>query len=135
MSMTTANKYELHAQYTTYVGDGSIPYDANAKGGSSHVGKAVMHTGEDTVGLVTNGKEICGKLIAVMPDGFVTVQDEGYCDVPSTGTITYTEADNGVVGSATAGSVKIATAVPATTSVRSAKAIKGDGAGKTIIKL
>lgn len=135
MSMTTANKYKLHAKYVTFIAAGSIAYDATAKNGSAHVGKCVMMTAEDTVGLVTAGLEIIGVLIKVEPDGFCTVQDEGYADVPTTGTVTYTNANNGAVGGATAGYAAVAAAVPAAAAVRTARFIKGDGANKAIIKL
>lgn len=130
----SANKYEVHAAYVTYKAGAGIAYDAAAKNGSAHVGKFLMHSADGEVDLVTNGLELCGKLIKVEPDGFCSVQDEGYADGPSDGVITYTNAANGLVGGTTAGTVKIATAVPAAGAVRGAKAVQSDGAGRVIVK-
>lgn len=130
-----AHKYDIDAHYTTYVAGGGIAFDPAQKGGSQHVGKSLMLSAEDTADLVTNGLEVLGKLIKVEPDGFCVVQDEGYCSVPLDGTLTYDNANNGVVGGTVAGTVKAATAVPAIGAIRRAFAVKGDGAGKTIIKL
>ncbi len=130
-----AHKYEVHAQYVTRKAASGIAYDAAQPNGSAHVGKAVMQTGDDEVGLVTDGLEIAGKLIKVEPDNFCTIQDEGYADLPSDGTITYTNSNNGLVGGTVAGTVKVATAVPAVGAVRGAKAIKSDGSGRVIVKL
>lgn len=131
-----ANKYEVHAEYVTMVAGAGIAYDAAAKNGSAHVGKAIMNSAEDTVDLVTDGLEIAGKLIKVEPDGFCTIQDGGYCDLPTDGAATtYTKTNNGLVGGTVAGTVKTATVVPAAGAVRGAKAIKGDGANKVIAKL
>lgn len=129
-----ANKYELHAQYATFIAGSGIAYDATQPHGSAHVGKVVMHSAEDEVDLVTAGSEVCGKLIKVEPDGFCTVQVGGFADVPTTGTVTYTHANNRVVGGATAGYVAVSTLVPAATAVPGAKFIKGDGANRAIIK-
>lgn len=130
-----AHKFELHAQYVTAKAGAGIAYDATQPMGSAHVGKAVMATGDDTVDLVTNGKELVGKLIKVEPDNFCTIQDEGYCDLPSDGVITYADTNNGLVGGTTAGTVKIATVVPGAGAVRKARAVKSDDAGVVIAKL
>ena len=116
-----ANKYEVHAQYVTMIAGAGIAYDAAQPNGSAHVGKLVMMSAEDTVDLVTAGLEIFGKLIKVEPDGFCNVQDEGYCDVPTTGVPTYTSAANGAVGGATAGYATIAAVAETATAVRSAR--------------
>jgi hypothetical protein len=129
-----ANLYEVHAQYVTFKAGAGIAYSETEKNGSAHVGKFVMHSADGEVDLVTNGLEICGKLIKVEPDNFCTVQDEGYADGPSDGVITYTNAANGLVGGTTAGTAKAATAVPAAGAVRGAKAVKSDGAGRVIVK-
>lgn len=129
-----ANKYDIHADYVTYIAGAGIAYDAAQANGSAHVGKLVMLSAEDTVDLVTDGLEILGKLIKVEKDGFCTVQDEGYADVPTTGTVTYTNANNGAVGGTTAGSAKVATAVPAAAAIRRTCFIKSDGANRAIVK-
>jgi hypothetical protein len=128
-----AHKYELHAQYVTYKAGTSIAYNAAYPNGSEHVGKVVMHNGDDIVDLVTDELEICGKLIKVEPDGFCTVQDEGYADVPCD-TVTYAATNNRVVGSTTAGKVKVADTAVTATAVAGGKSIKSDGTGRCIIK-
>lgn len=131
-----ANKYEILAHRTTFVAGAGIAFDRAAANGSAHVGKAVMLSAEDTVVLVTAGLEVFGKLTKVEPDGFCSVQDRGYCELPHDGTtITYTNANNGVVGGATAGTIKSATAVPAAGAIRRARAIKADGALAVIVDL
>lgn len=73
----------LHAQYATYKIDAStITYLATAVGGSASVGLAVKMTTDDTVALATDGSDVEGKLIKVEPDGFCTVQTDGYMDLP-----------------------------------------------------
>lgn len=130
-----ANKLEIQATYVTYVNDGSIPYDATAKGGSPHVGKVLMHTGDGAMGLVTENFEVAGKLIKVESDGFITVQEGGYADVPTDGsTITYTKTNNRLVGGATAGTVKIGGAEEAVGAVGGAKAIQSVSTGVIIAK-
>lgn len=99
----------INAHETTFVAGAGIAYDEAEKNGSAHVGKAVMLTGDGEVDLVTTGLEVFGKLVKVEPDGYCTVQDQGYCDLPTDGTaITYTQ--DGLVGGATAGTVKSGTA-------------------------
>ena len=130
------NFYEIGAHYTTFRAGASIVYDQLQKNGSVHVGKAVMMSGAETVDLVTTGSEIIGKLIKVEPDGMCSVQDEGYCEVPSDGTtITYTQANNGLVGGATAGLVKTATLVPAVGAVRNARSVKPAVGNSLILRL
>jgi hypothetical protein len=130
-----ANKYEILAHRTTFVAGAGIAFDRAQPNGSAHVGKFVMLSAEDTVDLVTTGSEVLGKLTKVEPDGFCSVQDRGYADGPSTGTITYTGANSGVVGGATAGSVAIAAGVPAAGAIRRARVVKGDGANRVIVDL
>ncbi len=130
-----ANKYELQAEYVTMIAGSSIVYDATKQFGCANVGKAVMQSGDGTVDLVTADKEVFGKLISVDPDGFCTIQDEGYCSLPCDTSILYTEANSAVVGGATAGTVKIPTSVAATAAIRNARAIQADGTGFTIVKL
>lgn len=100
----------INAHETTFEGTGQIVYDANAKNGSPHVGKAVARAGQGTVDLTNTGTEVFGKLIKVEPDGYCTIQEQGYCDLPFTGAMVYGD-NSGVVGSATRGSVKANTAV------------------------
>ncbi len=129
-----ANKYEVHAAYVTMKAGAGIAYDATQKNGSAHVGKFLRQSADGEVDLVTDGLEICGKLIKVEPDGFCTMQDEGYADGPSDGVITYTNTNNGLVGGTVAGTAKVATVVPAAGAVRGAKAVQSDGAGRVIVK-
>lgn len=130
-----ANKYQINAHHTTFVAGAGIAYSKDFPKGSTHVGKFVMLSAEDTVDLVTDGLEILGKLVQVEPDGFCNVQDGGYADGPTTGTVTYTATNNGAVGSATAGSARVAIAVPVAGAVRTARFIKGDGTNRAIVKL
>jgi len=128
-----ANKNGILAHNTTFVAGAGITFDRTAKNGSAHVGKAVMQSAADTVVLVTAGLEIFGILTKVEPDGFCSVQDRGYGEVPDDGTaITYTNINNGLVGGATAGTVKSATAVPAAGAIRRARAIKAGTTGIVI---
>lgn len=84
-------------------------FNAAVKGGSAHVGKAVAISANGQVGLVATNGEVFGKLEQVYDDGFGVVIDEGYVDYPTdTTTITY-GSGSGVVGGATAGSVKSGT--------------------------
>jgi hypothetical protein len=129
------NYYEIDAHYTTFMHDGSIVYNDQQRYGSAQVGLLVMMTAAGTVGLVTDGKEIWGKLIRVEPDGECSVQDAGYCDCPTTGVVTYTDANNGAVGGTTPGYAKVATAVPAAGAVRHAQFIKNDGTNVAIIRI
>lgn len=103
------NFNEVHADYVTMEHDSSIVYDENQDGGSAQVGKAVMMVAQGEVGLVATNGKVFGKLISVEDDGFCTVQDEGYAELPTDGTpIVYTGAAgaNGLIGGATAGTVK-----------------------------
>lgn len=126
-------KYNVHADYITYKHDGSIVWSISQPNGSAQVGLAVNIKSDDTVGLVTDGQEIDGVVTRVNSDGFCTVQDTGYTDVDTDGTaITY---GNGLVGGATNGKVKTATAVPAAGKVRTAQAIKSDGTNHIIMRI
>lgn len=127
-----ANKYEVHATYVTMKAASGIAYDATKANGSEHVGKAVMISGDDEVALVTDDKPVFGKLIKVEAGDFCTVQDGGYFDVDSEGSITYGAK---VTGSTTAGKVKTADATYAAGDGNTAVAIKGDGANHIIVKL
>lgn len=100
----------INAHETTFQATGQIAYDATAKGGSPHVGKAVSRAGQGTVDLTNDGTEVFGKLISVEHDGYCTIQEQGYCDLPFTGSMGYGDKSF-VVGSATRGSVKAGTAV------------------------
>jgi len=94
----------INAHETTFLAGAGIAYTATEKNGSAHVGKAVMRSAEGTVDLVTTGSEVFGRLQKVEPDGYCTVQDQGYCDLPwDNSAITWT---TGLVGGATAGTVK-----------------------------
>lgn len=102
----------LHAKYVTMRAGAGIVFDRNNKNGSAQAGMAVMQSGDGEVALITNGMQLHGKLVKVEEDGFCTVQDEGYIDVPTDGTaITFAAGAtgaNGVVGGAVAGTVKSA---------------------------
>jgi hypothetical protein len=100
----------INAHETTFQGAGLIVFDATAKNGSPHVGKAVARAGQGTVDLTDDGTEVFGKLIKVEHDGYCTIQEQGYADLPFTGAMTYGDKSN-LVGSATRGSVKAGTAV------------------------
>lgn len=131
-----ANKYELHAEYVTMIAGAGIAYDITQRNGSIHVGKAVMLSAEDTVDLCSVNSQIFGKLIKVENDNFCTVQDEGYCDIPTDGTvITYVQTANILVGGATLGTAKIATLANGLASMPNAIAVKGDGVNKVIAKI
>jgi hypothetical protein len=127
--------YNLHATYVTMKHDSSIVYASTEQHGSAQVGKAVQMHDEGEVALVETGNEIFGKLIKVESDGYCTVQDGGYCDLPYDGSPAYTENDNGLLGGATAGNVAPAGAAPANGAVRTARAIKSDVTGRIIVKL
>lgn len=127
--------YNLHAQYVTMKHGVSIVYDMNEQHGSAQVGKAVELQAAGEVGLVATGNEIFGKLVKVEPDGYCTIQDGGYCDLPYDGSPVYTENANGLIGGAAAGNVAPAGAVPAAGAVRTARAIKADVTGRIIVKL
>src|SRR5262245_38696090 len=81
------------------IGDGSVPYVATAAGGSTHVGKAMQITGNNTAGLTVDGSEVLGRLERVHPDGVVVVQTEGGCTLPGGEAATLT-AGLGIVGAA-----------------------------------
>lgn len=100
----------INAHETTFQASGQIAYDATVKGGSPHVGKAVARAGQGTVDLTNDGTEVFGKLLKVEADGYCTIQEQGYCDLPFTGSMTYGDK-SGVIGSATRGSVKANVAV------------------------
>jgi hypothetical protein len=135
--MPITNEFDnLHRQAVTMKCHASLTYEAAAQHGTSHAGKAVEMSGQGEVRLVQTGNEVFGILEKIEPDGMATIQDEGYGEVPYTGTLSYTENDNGVIGGSTAGSVAIAAAAPAVGAVRTAKMIKvSDTAGKAYIKL
>lgn len=82
-------------------------FDMTKKGGSVHVGKAVAILANGQVGLVATDGQVFGKLEQVYDDGTGVVVDEGWIDFPTDGTsITY---GSGIVGGATAGTVKTGT--------------------------
>lgn len=104
-------RYErINAHETTFQGTGQIAYDATVRNGSPHVGKAVARAGEGLIDLTNDGTEVFGKLLKVEPDGYCTIQEQGYGSLPFTGSMTYGDKSF-VVGSATRGSVKAGTAV------------------------
>lgn len=117
-------KYErINAHETTGKAGSTITFDQTAKNGSPHVGKAVMFGSvAGTIDLVAENAEPCGRLEKVEPDGAVTYNDQGYMELPTTGSITY---GGGLVGSATAGVLKTGTN-PA------CKAIDTNGSNKTV---
>lgn len=84
MSMrSTASNIGAGELNETYAIDGStIVYDSTAPNGSADVGKAVTLTGNDIVGLATDGSAIVGKLIIVESDGFCSVQVRGNLTLP-----------------------------------------------------
>lgn len=106
--MSDVLKFEsINAHGTTFKKGSSITYSATSKNGSADVGKAVkMGSVAGTVELLTEDAEPLGRLEQVHPDGFVTVNDQGYMILPCTGSITY---GGGLVGSATTGKVKTGT--------------------------
>ena len=93
----TATDYSgINAHYTTYLSDGStIVYSETAVGGSTAVGKAVSLSANRTAKLAADAEHVVGKLILVEPDGKCNVQDGGYCQLPSSGTVT---RGTGIVG-------------------------------------
>jgi hypothetical protein len=74
----------LHAEYTTYKADGAdIVYSETAANGSLVVGRAVMISTHRTVRLAGDGDRVRGKLVKVESDGMVSVQDDGFADLPA----------------------------------------------------
>jgi hypothetical protein len=129
-----ARKDDIRAGRVTMIAGSGIAYDATKKFGSQHVGKAVMLSAAGTVDLVTDALEIFGKLDKVEPDGFCVVQDEGYMELPTdTTTITYTATNNGLVGGATAGTVRTATVAEVAGAVREAIAVQAGETANTVI--
>lgn len=104
--MAKKQKYErINAHETThYVGTGLV-FDQTQTNGSADCGKAVkLGATAGTVELVGAGDEIHGRLEKIEPDGQVTVNDQGYMELPTDGTvITF---GGGLVGGAVAGTVK-----------------------------
>jgi hypothetical protein len=126
-------KYErINAHETTFQGTGLIAYDATAKNGSPHVGKAVARAGDGTVDLTNDGTEVFGKLQKVESDGYCTIQEQGYASLPFTGSMSYGDKTN-VVGSATRGSIKAGTGV-ANVVNQAVQPIASNGSGSCIVK-
>jgi hypothetical protein len=80
------NTHRLGTEYQrrmTYKGDGAdIIYDETQPGGSAVVGRAVYLSGNGIVRLTADATPVLGKLIAVEPGNFCTVQVGGNCDLP-----------------------------------------------------
>lgn len=82
----------------TYKADGvDIVYDETQPGGSAVVGRAVMLSGNGIVRLTADASPVLGKLIAVEPGNFCTVQVGGNCDLPQ-GTGAAAVAGSKIVG-------------------------------------
>lgn len=90
---------DLNAHYSTFIIGTGITYSATATNGSASVGLAVTLTGEadGAVGLVADGEKVNGKLIKVDSDGFCTVQDGGYMELPG-GTAATLTIGSSIVG-------------------------------------
>jgi hypothetical protein len=89
---------------TYHIDNSTITYDADEPGGSAQVGLAVTLSTDDTVGLVGDGELVLGKLVSVSADGFCSVQDGGYMELPGGdgATLTLGEAIVGDLGTAAA---------------------------------
>ena len=67
----------------TYKIDGAdLTYEATVAGGSSHVGKAVMMSGNGVVRLVGDADRVLGRLEQVEPDGACAVRVRGQMTFP-----------------------------------------------------
>ena len=82
-------------------------FDNTAPKGTPDTGKVVTIDSEGKVDIIATNEEVFGKLDTLADDGVAGIIDEGYVDLPTDGTsITY---GSGLVGGATAGTVKTGT--------------------------
>lgn len=101
-------------------------YDNTVRGGTPDVDKVVAIDSDGKVDIIATNEEVFGKLDSLADDGFASIIDEGYVDLPTDGTtITY---GSGLVGGATAGTVKTGTS-------KKCVAICSAGANKVRAKL
>jgi len=70
---------------TTYKHGSTIVYDKAKAGGAADtmIGKAVSLSADGQVDLCQDADRIVGKLILVESDGYCTVQDQGFCELPA----------------------------------------------------
>lgn len=90
---------------TLKIDNSTITYDSTKAGGSAGVGLAVSLSAADTVQLAADAEAVVGKLILVEPDGYATVQIEGFMDLPGGNGATLT-LGTPIVGALNASSAK-----------------------------
>lgn len=101
-------------------------FDVTKPHGSLDAGKVVTIDSDGKVDIIATGEEVFGQILDVYDDGYASITDEGYVDLPTDGTsITYGQ---GLVGGATAGTVKTGTSA-------TCRAICSAGTNKVRVKL
>lgn len=81
----------------------TIVFDPTQQGGSSAKGLAVTLAADDTVALCQDGDFVLGRLELVRDDGFATVQNEGFVQLPAGLAATITRGTFVVGATGTAG--------------------------------
>jgi hypothetical protein len=69
-------------QRTYKIDNSTITYSATAANGSASVGLAVTMSADDTVALTGDADRVRGRLEQVFADGYCSVTDEGYVELP-----------------------------------------------------
>jgi hypothetical protein len=72
----------IGARYVTYKANAALVSTVAASGVAAVEGKAVTITGNGEVGFGSAGQPLLGKVDKYESDGYVTVQDAGYAELP-----------------------------------------------------
>ena len=72
----------IGARYVTYKANAALVSTVAASGVATVEGKAVTITGNGEVGFGSAGNPLLGRLDKYESDGYVTVQDAGYAELP-----------------------------------------------------
>lgn len=90
---------------TYIIDDSTITYEATVANGTSHVGKAVTLSDDNTIALAGDGVAIEGGLVSVSADGFAEVEISGGVELPAGDGATLTNGKK-IVGDLGAASAK-----------------------------